>query len=579
MKHEKIIKHISVSLAVIGIMSCIALLFPQVRQILIDIGELIRGRSLDANVWNHLLFSTALIYLCIIAAFLVIFFSKFKIPQVLQEKKPLIFTIIEAALICLFSGMLIFLALSSNDVWLDEAYSLTQIRHSWKDLIRLLTIDVHPPFYFLVLKAVSLVLGDSVAVMKMVSVFPAILMAVIVSLFLKKGFSDRSAVFFLLSCIASESITHYSIEIRMYSWALLFITLMFVSAWYFFKSDKKRWWIVILICALGSAYTHNFAAAGAVFVYLFLLFYAFKIKKDKIIAILILAVFGIAFFLPWLPSLIGQFTRASDNFWIQPLTVKDIIEYIRFVFSTGNHFVTLFLCFLFGFVFVSFFIRKNKTGKHFFFFGGLCCAVLLALTGIFISVAIRPLFTARYLLPMCELVWIFFAIECSEIDNKRITVYLYVVLVSIGIMSFSLSAQKEIKNNRDFNAFYANFTAQMQQDDAFIFILDDTGSLHIVGIMSYLFPDNIYTIDATSYMYETPISGLFFELWGAEYIAYEDNLFNDRTAWIFVIEEKGAITQNNDIVSHEIKGEFFGSYGWDFYLFRLYKRSKQPPAS
>jgi hypothetical protein len=109
--------------------------------------------------------------------------------------------------------------------------------------------------------------------MKMVSVFPTILMVIFASLFLKKEFSDKTAIIFLLSCIASQSIAHYSIEIRMYSWALFFITMMAVSAWYFLKSGKIRWWMAMLFCTVSAAYTHYFALllpVLAIFYYFFM---------------------------------------------------------------------------------------------------------------------------------------------------------------------------------------------------------------------------------------------------------------------------------------------------------------------
>ena len=570
MKRGNLRQYIFISIAVMGIIGCIALLLPQIRQVFIGIGEQTIGISLNSDVWNLLLLSTALVYLCIIMAFLIIFFSKFEIPQIAQEKKLFIFAIIEIVLICLYSCMLIFLALSSNAIWMDEAYSLSQIRHSWNDLIQLLIIDVHPPFYFLVLKATSLVFGSSITAMKMVSVFPVILLIILVSRFLKKEFSDRAAIFFLLLCITSKTITHYSIEIRMYSWALFFVTLMFVSSWYFLKSGRKHWWAAVLLCALGSAYTHNYAAVGAGIVYLFLFLYALKNKKDKIVSMVLLAVFGIILYLPWFPSLIGQFTRVSDNFWINPLSILYFFQYVYTVFSTGNYFVSLFLCFMFGYISVLFFIRKNNTEKQSFLFGGLCCAVLLVLIGIFISIIIRPLFVARYLVPMCGLVYLFFAVECSVIDKRRITVFIYVVLISIGIMSFSLSARKEIKENRDFNIFYLYFTGKIQQDDTFIFYPpSDTGSLHIVGIIGYLFPDNIYTVYNVSISPNT----LFSKLWGDTYTEYEDNIFHDRRTWIFVMEEEKSNTRNSNYIQQEIKGELSGSFGWDSYRFRLYRRN------
>ena len=555
MKYESQARRISLGIAVLGIIGCVALLlFPQMRQVIIGFGGSFIRRSLNADVWNNILLITVAVYFCIIAAFLILFFSKFEVPQIPPERQSLVFAVTKIGLISLYSCMLIFLALANNAIWLDESHSLSQIRYSWNDLIQLRKNDVHPPLYFLTLKAASTVFGHGIAAMKMVSVFPTILMIIFTTLFLKKEFSDRAAIIFLLLCIASQTLAFYSIEIRMYSWALFFVTSMALSSWQFFKSGKKPWWIAMLLCALGSAYTHTFAAVGAGIFYVFLFFYALKYKKDRIVPMILLAVFGIVLYLPWLPSLIVQFRRTSGDFWIPPLTIRDILVYGYTVLATGNPFVTLLLYFMFAFVLYHFFSRKNKTEWDFFFFGGTCCAVLLVLSGIVISIAISPLFVARYLVPMCGLVWLFFAIECSLINRKRIIAFMYVAFVSIGIMSFSLSAYKEIKENRDYNVFYTYFTERMRQDDAFIFVPpSDTGSFYLVGIMNSLFPDNIY---ATIYP-------------GQE---FEDNVFHDRTTWIFVVEEEKPDAQNSDNIRWETNGEFSGSFTWNSYHFRLYKR-------
>ena len=45
-------------------------------------------------------------------------------------------------------------ALIFNDnIWFDEAYTLALIRHSFGDVIGILKTDMHPPLYFISLKA------------------------------------------------------------------------------------------------------------------------------------------------------------------------------------------------------------------------------------------------------------------------------------------------------------------------------------------------------------------------------------------------------------------------------------------
>jgi uncharacterized membrane protein len=530
-------------------------------------GEHILGRNLNRDIWNSKLFVTALVLLPLIMAFLLIFFSGLKIPQIPAEKKATLFRITEIVLVALYSSMLIFLALSSYAIRLEEAYSLSEIQYSWKELIHLSSLDVHPPLYFLILKAASLVFGSSVAAMKMVSVFPTILMIIFVSHFLKKEFSDKAAIIFLLSCIVPQSIAHYSIEIRMYSFALFFITMMAVSAWYFINYDKIRWWIIMLFCTVGAAYTHNFAAAAASIGYLLIFFYVAKYKKNKIIAMLFLAIFAIALYSPWIPAAIEQFMGASNNFWIPPLTIRTVARYVSMVISTGNILVNLLFFLIFCFVFVHFLMRKNKTEKDFFIFGGLCCAILLVFSGILVSIIISPLFYSHYLIPVCGLVWLFFAVESGSINKKQVTAFLCTALFIFGIMSFSLSVYKEKEESRISSTFYEYVSERIQKDDAFIVISSEKFfSNHMIGIINiHLFPNHITAgkkIDTESF---------FYKIFGNSYTEYEPTLFDDRTVWTVEMED----ANNTDMQTYDtlsgIKGELCGSFGWDVYQFKLYK--------
>jgi uncharacterized membrane protein len=76
---------------------------------------------------------------------------------------------------------------------------------------------VHPPLFFLLEKAWSLIFGDGVFAMKCLSILPVVLTMLVTARFLGKEVSPRAAVLFLLCVIASESVVHYRIEIRVYS--------------------------------------------------------------------------------------------------------------------------------------------------------------------------------------------------------------------------------------------------------------------------------------------------------------------------------------------------------------------------
>jgi hypothetical protein len=57
----------------------------------------------------------------------------------------------------------------------------------------------------------------------------------------------------------------------MYSWALFFITTAAIAVFYGIKTNKSRYYIVFLFCALGAAYAHYYAAVVAGIGYIMLL--------------------------------------------------------------------------------------------------------------------------------------------------------------------------------------------------------------------------------------------------------------------------------------------------------------------
>jgi len=575
MKLENLTKRVPNVIIICGAIICIMFLFPQVRQLLIGIGENVLGRPLNyIFLWHVRIITVALSFLFLSTVYFLLFSVKIAIPQIPPEKKVRLFSVIEITLICLYSCMLIFLAFSNNSIWLDEAFSLAKIQHSWGDLIYFCIIDVHPPFYYIVLKIGSLVFGSSIAVMRMVSVFPTILMVILVCIFLKKEFSDKAALIFLLSCIASGTITRYAIEIRMYSWALFFVTMMAVTAWYFFKTGKKRWWAALLLCALGAAYTHYYAMIAAAIGYILLFLYALKFRKERIVPMVVLGISGIVLYLPWLPILIRQFSIVSADYWIPPLTVGAVLGYVHIVFSTGNIFLDVLWCLIFCSVLIYFFTKKRKTEKDYFVFSGLCCAVLLVLSGIIVSIAIRPLFVARYLVPVLGLVWLFFAVECCKIFRKRSFIFLLIIFASFGLVSFGESAHREMEEHRASSVFYTYITEHKRQDDIFVFV----GCVkHLPFTMNHIFPEQTYTVTVTGEKIAPSASIthsllIDYRLWRNSYIEYDPGIYDDKTVWTF-ISRYDYEAQFDNIVPLELRGEYRGSFRWNVYRFRLYRSS------
>lgn len=63
---------------------------------------------------------------------------------------------------CLFIVVLLITLIycsTSQSLWLDEVFSLNLVDHSWGDMFDLAKADVHPPFYYVILKLFILIGG------------------------------------------------------------------------------------------------------------------------------------------------------------------------------------------------------------------------------------------------------------------------------------------------------------------------------------------------------------------------------------------------------------------------------------
>ncbi|MDR0567820.1 MAG: glycosyltransferase family 39 protein [Spirochaetaceae bacterium] len=564
------IRNIVLAFSCIGIAGSCAALIPQVRYALIAAGEIILRKilhkTLNRDAWNLQLQILSIAGFLVSGLGLLCVSSKFPASRLPSGKKALYG--IEIALTAFFLLETLILAAVNQSVWVDEAYSLAPVRLPWRELIRIQSADVHPPFYALVLKLWANLFGDNIFAMKTVSVLPALLTLLCVTRFLNQEFSRKSAVVFLLCSIASESIIHFSVEIRMYAWAFFFVTMTAISAWYIITSGKTRWYAAFLLFAEGAAYTHIYAGLTAGIAYLLLFCYVLKRDRKKLVKTLILAPLAVILYLPWLSIVIGSFTRAANDFWIQPITLRSIAEYAAFVFRAGNLFLTLVFFLLFLAVFV-FFLKKIKTEKDWFAFASLSCIIILAGVGIAVSLAIRPLLVARYLFPAYGLVWLFFAIVCGSI-HKRALVFVCGVLIVLGSATFSISLYKERKENSDFTRFYQYLKTEIRPQDIFIFIPKEVP--HLPAITAYLFPGHTQAHEIKKSGFGD-FSDLFRKAVDTTVVEYADlssGEFQGRSAWIIALEKQDASA--SAVVSTESGAKFLGDFGWGFYRFKLYKK-------
>ena len=141
----------------------------------------------------------------------------------------------------LFLGSLSFLVCLlqafGQDIWFDEVFSVNFIQHSYKEIAALTGKDVHPPLYYWYLKLfhdigkVLVPAASSIVLCKLASMLPFVGIFVYTLTVIRKNFGLHTAGLFWFLIMTMPQISNYTVEIRMYSLALFFITAAFVHSY------------------------------------------------------------------------------------------------------------------------------------------------------------------------------------------------------------------------------------------------------------------------------------------------------------------------------------------------------------
>lgn len=219
--------------------------------------------------------------------------------------------------------------LTARSLWFDEAFSWRLIQFSNAEMLSRAAADVHPPLYYLILKAWSLVFGSSLLALRSFSVAAAALTISAAYLFTKYATSSQAAGLFaaLLLAVSGWQI-QYAGEARMYT---LGTALVLFSSYLLLKALREtsfKHWLAYSVVTAALAYVHYFALFSIAGQLVFLLGYLLTRSKGRLgeiltwrgtwyatLAIIITSIL----YLPWLPTFLSQNTQVQQSYWIPPL--------------------------------------------------------------------------------------------------------------------------------------------------------------------------------------------------------------------------------------------------------------------
>lgn len=148
--------------------------------------------------------------------------------------------------------------LGRMSIWLDEGLGISIVRRPFREMFHFIRLDVHPPLYYLFLKA-QINISQSPLYLRWLSVVLGMAALIFFYLAMFRRAVPCALRVSLLFLAISPVAVHYSQEIRMYALLLLFVNLALWAALHFSERPDATGLFLFLASATASIYTHYIA--------------------------------------------------------------------------------------------------------------------------------------------------------------------------------------------------------------------------------------------------------------------------------------------------------------------------------
>jgi len=383
----------------------------------------------------------------------------------------------------LFVGLAIFFTITlinapRASIWFDEAFSAYIARFSFWDIARYTASDVHPPFYYWLLKIWSSLFGTTELAYRSLSILLGGAATTVAFFLSRKLFGRKVAWLSLVFLILSPMLIRYSDEARMYALAALIVmsaTYVLVRAE---ETQQKKYWIWYAVLVSLGMWTHYFTALAWL---AHLAWHGTQVwhkgikpsefwKKVFTKPWIITYALAVGLFIPWLPFMAYQLgTVQGSGFWIGPVGVDTPTNYLTNYFYYLEHgqvqgWLALAMIVVVALVIVlapkvyKAFTKSEKTSFLLVSALALIPPVLLFLVSM---PPLRSSFVERYLIPSTVAFSIFLAVVLIAGTRKwRPVLRVLPVIVIVGMMAYGITNVYQYGNfNKNTN--YHIFTREV----------------------------------------------------------------------------------------------------------------------
>lgn len=368
-----------------------------------------------------------------------------------------------------------------SDIWYDELFTVGMIEHSYGELIRFTAADVHPPLYYCIVKffielCKPIIPGaDTVIMAKLASILPYGILLLYSVMFIRRRFGMLVAGLFSFCILSMPQLSAYTVEVRMYGWAMFFVTAAFLHAGELTKSyvnqeamhckHSSLHTAALVLYGLAAAYTQYFACVAVGMVYLYVLIVFILWDRSRIKEWLVCVTVSSAGYAPWLVALAGQLHAVRENYWILPLTWRSFGGCVKFLMKPAFTsdilnvvWALLLTCGCSGAA-VYVVMRALRVCNHskmteedklsynsrvldaqwqekdraVFILAGVGVLAGLVTFGFLVSLLFRPVFVYRYMIPAAGCFWLSMAVAIDTLCKLKYKSAAYILLFLLGV--------------------------------------------------------------------------------------------------------------------------------------------------
>lgn len=242
------------------------------------------------------------------------------------------------SLICIIVAAIVAMGISfsigmQQSVWFDEAYSILVAKQEPADIVRLASVDVHPPAYYLLLHAWGNTFGWEGASLRLSSVLAFGGSIILAGVLIKRLFGDRAALSAVAVMALSPLLLRYGFEIRMYALASLIgvaATYVMVRARGASKGALWLWVLYAALVAVGVLTLYHLALLWIAHVVWLMYVDRGKLKRFWELPWLRALVGSALLFMPWLPTFLSQVGNGALANIGQPMNMEQLLGVLSF---------------------------------------------------------------------------------------------------------------------------------------------------------------------------------------------------------------------------------------------------------